>query len=289
VSEFTYHRPKTLAEVWRIRAEFPEALYIAGGTDVMGLIRSGCVGPKALISLRRIDELHGIEVNGAADGGGTRIGSSSTIDDVLAHTALGERYPVLHDAARPFGSVQVRNLATVGGNLCNASPCAGMPPPLLVLDARVRLAGPEGEREIPLGEFFVGPGETCLGPDEVLTAVVLDPPPSGTRSRYLRKGRVSTDLAFVSVAVLLGLDGDRCTRARVAAGAVAPRPLRLRAVEQLLEGRRIGPTLLSEARAQVEREVSPITDVRASAEYRRHLTGVLFQRAVESTLNGDRR
>jgi xanthine dehydrogenase YagS FAD-binding subunit len=101
VSELTYHRPKTLADVWRIRAEFPEALYIAGGTDVLGLGRSACVRPKALISLRRINELHGIEVNGAADGGGTRIGSLSTIDDVLAHTALGERYPVLHDAARP--------------------------------------------------------------------------------------------------------------------------------------------------------------------------------------------
>ena len=228
-------------------------------------------------------------MNGSASGEGARIGALATIADILEHKVLGERYPVLHDAARPFGSVQVRNLASVGGNLCNASPCAGMSPPLLVLDARVRLAGPDGEREMPLDEFFVGPGETCLGPDDVLTTVVLDPPSSGTRSRYLRKGRVSTDLAFVSIAVLLGLDGDRCTRARVAAGAVAPRPLRLRAVEKLLEGRRIGPTLLSEARAQAEREVSPSRTCGASAEYRRHLTGALFQRAAESTLNGDRR
>jgi carbon-monoxide dehydrogenase medium subunit len=281
VRAFDYHRPTSLEEAWQLRAGCPEARYIAGGTDLMVLMRAGAVRPPSVISLRGIEELRGIEV-----GEPTRIGAMTTIGEILEHRELGERHPVLHDAARPFGSVQVRNLASVGGNLCNASPCAGLPPALYVLDARVRVAGPEGDRVLPIEELFAAPGETCLIPGEVLTEVLLDPPPPGVRSRYLRRGRVRMDLAFVSVAVLIGLNGGRCARARVAAGAVAPRPLRLRAVEELLEGRALEPPLLAEARARVEQEISPITDVRASAGYRRHITGVLFQRAVESLLNG---
>lgn len=244
-------------------------------------IRSGILRPRVLISLRKIDELRGIEI-----GKTTRIGSMTTISEILAHPGLGKIFPVLHDAAWPFGSMQIRNLATIGGNLCNASPCADMPPALLVLDAGICVKGPAGEREIPLEDLFTGPKETSLSSDEVLTSIVLERPSPGARARYLRNGRVRMDLSRVGVAVLLDRERGICTRARVAAGAVAPVPLRLRAVEEVLEGQRISEDLVARARGVAEREVSPITDIRAAADYRRQMTGVLFQRAVDSVLDG---
>ena len=276
-----YHRPASLVEACRLKSANPEACFIAGGMDLIPKIREGPERPTVLISLRKIDELRGIEL-----GKETRIGSMTTVSEILAHKRLGEVFPVLVDAARPFGSVQIRNMATIGGNLCNASPCADFPPALLVLNAKVRVVGREGQREVSLDDFFLGPGKTCLATDEALTSIVFDRPSPVARATYLRKGRVRIDLASVSVAVLLEMDGDRCTCARVAAGAVAPRPLRLRSVETALEGKSIGTDLLARARELAQREVSPITDVRASAEYRRHMIGVLFQRAVESLLDG---
>lgn len=278
-----YHKPESLDDAIRLKAENPDSCFIAGGVDLMVHIRSGIVRPHTLISLRNIDELRGIEV-----GETTRIGSMTTISEILSHPGLGEIYPVLRDAARPFGSMQIRNLATVGGNLCNASPCADMPPALLVLEAGIRVKGPNGEREMPLEDLFAGPKETSLSPGEVLTSIVLEKPSPGVRARYLRNGRVRMDLSRVSVAVSLDMKKGNCTHARVAAGAVAPVPLRLRAVEEALEGQIISEELVARARGLAEREVAPITDIRTTADYRRHMTGVLFQRAVESILNGEK-
>jgi carbon-monoxide dehydrogenase medium subunit len=276
-----YHKPTSLAEAYRLKAGLPDALYIAGGVDLMVQIRAGIDRPPALISLRNIGGLKAIK-----PGKITRIGSMTTISEILHHPKLGKAFPVLLDAARSFGSMQIRNLATIGGNLCNASPCADMPPALLVLDAGVCLEGPSGRREMSLEDFFLGPKETCIASDEVLTSIVLKKPSPDAKAAYLRNGRVRMDLARVSVAVLLEMDGNHCKRARVAAGAVAPVPLRLRGVEEILEGQTVESDLLKRARETAEGEVSPITDVRTSAEYRKHMTGVLFQRAVESILDG---
>jgi carbon-monoxide dehydrogenase medium subunit len=276
-----YLRPDSLAEACRLKTANPDAIFIAGGMDLMVQIRTRIVNPPALISLRNISELRGIE-----PGKITRIGSMTTISEILAHQRLGKIYPALHDAARPFASMQIRNLATIGGNLCNASPCADFAPVLLVLDARICIEGTDGQREISLEDFFIGPGETCLSPDEVLTSIVLEKPAPGAKATYLRKSRVRMDLALASVAVLLEMDGDTCSHARVAAGAVAPRPIRLRTVEAALESHRIDKDLLARARALAEQDVAPITDVRSSADYRRKMIGVLFKRAVESILDG---
>jgi len=276
-----YHKPSSLAEACRLKAEFPDSRFIAGGVDLMVRIRSGQEHPPVLISLRGIKELKGIEL-----GEMTRIGSMTTISEILSHPRLGVVYPVLLDAVIPFGSMQIRNLATIGGNICNASPCADMPPGLLVLDAMLCVEGPGGRREVLLEDFFLGPGQTCLAPEEVLTSIVFERPSPKSRAVYLRNSRVRMDLARVSVASLLEMDGERCIRARVAAGAVAPRPLRLHTVEEALEGQRIEDGLLTRARKLAEQEVSPITDIRTSAEYRRHMTGVLFQRAIKSLLDG---
>ncbi len=217
----------------------------------------------------------------------TRIGAACTLNEVMEHAGIARRFGVLVDALRRMGSTQVRNAATLGGNLCNASPAADSAPPLLVLGARVRLEGPDGARELPLDRFLLGPGKTALGPDEILTHVVLDSAPEGARAVFLRKERVHIDIAIASMAVLLQIepDGRTCGLARVAAGAVAPVPTRLGDVEALLEGAEITDEVVARARSLAASSVAPISDLRASASYRRHLVGVLLERAIEAALS----
>ena len=288
MSQTTYHRPRTVEEARSLKAETPGACYIAGGTDLLVRMRSGDEDPSALISLRSLPELRGIAADGAL-----AIGAMTTLTDVLEHPAVKEHYPVLIRAVRAIGSVQIRNVATLGGNLARAVPCADSAPALLVLDARVRIEGPGGRREIPIDELFVGSRRTCLGPDDVLAAILLDPAPPRARSVFLKKTRVHMDLALASVAVLLEMDADgetgsrqTCTYARVATGSVAPTPLRLPEVESLFAGRRITPEVLRRAQELAREGISPISDVRTSADYRRHITGVLLARAVSTLLNG---
>jgi aerobic carbon-monoxide dehydrogenase medium subunit len=280
-SRFDYSKPTSLEEALRLKRSTTGSRFIAGGTDLMVQIKNRTAQPPALISLRSIRELTAIDVNGA-----TCIGSMAPLTDLIEHPAIRERYPVLVEAVRRMGSVQIRNVATLGGNLCNASPAADGAPPLLVLDAKLRLLGEQGCRDVPLADYFVGPGETTQGRDEILTAILLEPPEPAARAVFLRKDRVHMDLAMVNVAVLLAMeaDGETCRMARVAAGAVAPTPLRLREVESLLEGQELTPELLGRAQEVAREGVAPITDVRASAEYRRHITGVFVRRSIEILL-----
>ena len=276
-----YHRPTTLAEAWQLAAE-PGARFIAGGTDLMVRIRSGQQKPTALISLRNIGALRGIQVHEST----TRIGAGTPIADLISHPGLAATCPVLVAAARRLAGPQVRNVATLGGNLCNASPCADTAPPLLVLDAWVRIEGHGGARDLPLEDFFIAPGQTRLTPGEVLTQVCFDAPPVGTLTCFQRRSRVRMDVSMASVAVALTLDGDHCLRARLAAGSVGPRPLRLRGVEALLKGQKIDEDLIAAARIQTEGEISPISDVRSSEWYRRRVTGAMVQRALSELLSG---
>ena len=277
-----YHRPRTLEEALRLKASDPDARFIAGGTDVM----VGDSPPATLISLRSVPglagiESDGIESGGAVPGGTTRIGALATVTDLLAHEGVAGRYPAITQACRLFASVQIRNAATVGGNLCNASPAADLAPPLLIHEARVRLSGPGGTRDLPLEEFLLGPGQTALAEDELLTEILLDAPAPDARAVFLRKSRVRMDIALASVAALMAFQGDVCRRARLAAGAVAPVPLRLREVERLLTGATITPELVAEASELAVSGVRPVDDLRTTAAYRRRLVGVYVKRAIE--------
>ena len=278
---YDYLRPRTLEEALSLKEEIAESRFIAGGTDLLVRIDDGQEKPGALISLRSLPELAGIETNGM-----TRLGAMTTLTDILEHQDVCGRYPILQQAVRAVGSVQIRNAATLGGNLCNASPCADGAQALLALDARLRVRGAGGERDVPIDEFFVGCRETCLRPDEVLTAVLIDPPPPGSAGIFLKKCRLERDLALVSVAVFLEMDGSTCRRGRVAVGSVAPTPLRLKEVESLLQGQRLSPELLARAQELARQSIAPVSDVRASADYRRQITGVLIKRALERLLEG---
>ncbi len=283
MSNFQYHRPTSLSEAFRIHGDVPDARFVAGGTDVLSHVRDRSLRPPALISLRRVRELDGIRVT--ADGA-TNIGGLTRVADLTSHAALAARLPALVQAARRLGSVQIRNVATVGGNLCNASPCADLAPPLLVYDARVRIEGPRAARELPLEEFFVGNRMTRLDPTEVLVAVVIDAPHAGTVSRFDKIVRVRMDIALTSSAVLLRVESGRIAHAGIAMGSVGPRPMRLRGVESFLVGRAADETTAREAGVIASAEVTPIDDVRATAAYRRHAAAVLVERAVRDLAGG---
>jgi len=276
---FDYLRPKSLKEALQQKRTIAGAKFISGGTDLLVQIKNRELQPPALISLRSIPELATIEING-----GARIGALATISDIIQHNELGLNYPVLVEAARRLGSVQIRNVATVGGNLCNCSPSADMALPLLVLEAKVRLRTAKARREIQISEFFKGPGESCLSSDEILTDIILDPPHQKAKATFLKKGRVKMDLAIASLAVLLEMEGGRCRKARIAAGSVAQMPLRLSKVETLLEGAALSKDLVSKAQQLAREIVSPITDIRATEEYRRQIVGVYVKRGLEKVL-----
>jgi carbon-monoxide dehydrogenase medium subunit len=279
---YTYQKPGSVAEAFRLKEDTPEALFVAGGTDLMVKIKNREVSPKALISLRSVAELQGIAVRGAV-----HIGAMTSISELIRNEVMREKYPVLVKAARRLGSRQIRNVATLGGNLCNCSPCADTATPLLVLEARALLQNHLGTREIPLVKLFKQPGETCLATDEILTQVLIPAfnatrKGSGVRTIFFKQGRVKMDLAVASLSVLLQTKGNRVKKARLAAGSVAPVPLRLTRVEDLLEGDNLSSSLIAEARRLAEESVKPITDIRSSGEYRRHIVGVFVKRALET-------
>lgn len=252
---FEYAEPKKLAEVFR-ELEKPDGdvRLLAGGTDLVPRLKRGAWKASRLINLKRIDALHGI----SEDAQGLSIGPLTTVEELARSEVVARLCPILAEAARLMASPQVRNLATVGGNLANASPAADLAPPMLVLEAVLTASGPWGERPIPIREFFLGPGKSALAREEVLTRIRV-PVCAGRAVFFKFSPRRAMDLAVVNVACLRA-NGD----VRVAVGACAPTPIRV-------------PPQPEEA----AKACSPIDDVRGSADYRRDLVRVLVRRALE--------
>lgn len=276
---FDYFKPQSLKEAWAIKEKNPQALFIAGGTDLMVQIRNREIQAPALISLRSIPELAGL-----SNGSIMRIGAMTTISNLIQHPSVRKNLSILREAGRSLGSTQIRNVATIGGNLCNGSPCADMATPLLVLEAKVRLQSNRGCRDIPLDEFFIGPGKTSLRSGEILTDILIKPLSLGAKTVFLKRGRVKVDLSIVNVTVLLVIENRMCRKARIAAGSSAPVPLRLKNVEALLEGRVITQSLVAQAQELSSQYIMPITDIRASEEYRRLIVGFYVKRGIEKIL-----
>src|SRR6185437_11106995 len=193
---------------------------------------------------------------------------------------------IVADGAGLIGSIQIRNLATVGGNLCNAAPSADVSPPLIAAGARAEIIGPDGTRSVPMDEFFLGPRRTVLGPTELLLGVWVPEPAARSGGHYLRHTpRKEMDIAVVGVGSTITLDGERCADARIALGAVAPTPVRARGAEEALRGQVVSPDLIEEAARLAAEDARPISDVRGSAEFRRHLVAVLTRRTLTAAWN----
>ncbi len=272
-----YVVPLSVGEAVEALSESPKARVIAGGTDLMVGMREGHVHPTRLVDITRIQELSGI----STQNGSLRIGAATKIDEILHHPTVRSEYPALVDAGQLLGGWQIQNMATLAGNLCNASPAAEMSGPLLVLDAEVEVIGPSGERRIPLGEFWTGPGKTVLEPAEILTTIVIPGKVSGRLSAYQRVDiRHSVDIALVSSAVGVELSEGKVQLARIALGAVAPTVIRVTEAEAYLQGRTLSEEVLDKVEDLAEAAAVPISDVRASAEYRSAMAGVLARRVL---------
>jgi CO/xanthine dehydrogenase FAD-binding subunit len=270
--------PSRLEDALGFMAEHPgRALPIAGGTDVMIDVRVGRASPEWLVDLSPLERLAGL----AFEGGTLRIGALTRIRTVELDVDAARRAPAVVEAARVLGSVQIRTMATVGGNICHATPSAELPPALLAHDAVATIAGPDGERTQPLSELFVGPGRTTLASDELLAAVTLCAPEEGYGSCYLRQTvRWAMDLAGVGVAAAVEADDGVVTGARIALGAVAPVPLLVDEAAAAVLGRPLTREPAVEAGARAAAACSPITDARGTAEYRRQVVAVLVERAL---------
>ena len=279
---FEYHAPTTLDEALSLLQQHGEgARALAGGTDLVVQMKENATkfaAPSHIISLLRVPDLTGIEFS---ENDGLRIGAGASMMEVAQSPIILERYRAIAEGAALVGSYQTMNMATVGGNLCNAAPSADIAPPLLVFDAEAVIVGPSGRRSLPLEEFFFGPGKTALAADELLAEVRVPVMPAGTGSAYDRHTpRKQMDIAVVGVAAALTLAGGRIERARLALGAVAPMPIRAGRAEAQLEGETLSDEVLARATDAAVEECSPISDVRGSAEFRRHIVRVMTERML---------
>jgi CO/xanthine dehydrogenase FAD-binding subunit len=278
VRTFEYLKPASLQEALSLLAQYGErAQVIAGGTDLMVQWKKRLVHRDYLISLRNVPELNFIKMND-----GLEIGSATTHRNLEISLEIQKAFPVITDAVTNLGSVQVRNSGTIGGNLCNAAPSADTAPPMLVLEAQVRIAGPSGKRSVPIEEFFKGPGKTVLEHDELVTHFHIPQPAPRTGMAYLKHGRrKAMDLPILGVAALLSLEEDlqTCSKARIGLGVVAPTPMRARKAEAFLKGRLVDEDALEEAGAIASEEATPRTTIRGSAWYRKEMIRVLVKRS----------
>jgi CO/xanthine dehydrogenase FAD-binding subunit len=264
------------------------ATVLAGGTDLMPQANAGRVQPaRTLLNIRRVPGLDAIALDGAA----LLLGSLATIGRLQAHPLVRLHAPVLAEAADRFASQQIRNSATLGGNLCNASPAADMLPALLALDAELDLASLAGDgkvsmRRLPIDGFFTGPGRTLRKATELLTAVRVPLAPSGRVTHFYKAGtRPALDISTIAIAFAARRDGEgRLHDVRLALGAVAPTPLRARRAEALLEGKAIDDALADAAAQAAADEARPIDDVRASAWYRKELVHNMVRRMLDDAI-----
>jgi carbon-monoxide dehydrogenase medium subunit len=250
-----------------------------GGTDLFPGMRDGFIHPTVVVDVKHLPGMRDVLFNEQT---GLTVGAAVTMNRLAGHPAVQAHYPLLAEAADAVASYQIRNRATLGGNLCNGSPAADTAPAVLVLDGRIALYGPNGEREIPASEFFLGPGQTAMQGSEFMTALRFPVPLDGHAGRYLKLGRNRAgDLAIAGVAVL----GFRCGSAsgygfRIGLASVAPVPLRVREAERMLAANPPGEQTFAEAAGKAMEAASPIDDVRSSAAYRKAMVRNLTLRGL---------
>jgi CO/xanthine dehydrogenase FAD-binding subunit len=282
---FDYVRASALDEVIHLLEEHGEAArLLMGGTDLFVRMRDGFVRPRIVVDVKHLPGMRDISYDEQT---GLTIGAAATMNDIVRHPAVQTHYPLLAEAANSVASYQLRNRATLGGNLCNGSPAADTAPATLVLGGHIVLYGPSGEREVAASEFFLGPGETAMQSGELMTAVRFPVPPANSAGRYLKLGRNKAgDLAIAGVAVFGFLDGsveqvgNLSYHFRIGLASVAPMPLRALEAEEMLAVNTLGEEVFALAAEKAIEAASPIDDVRASAVYRKAMVQALTLRGL---------
>ena len=277
--KFEYFTPKTLNEALALLKEQEEGAYImAGGTDIVVKMLHGRLRPKSVIALQEIDGINKISFSPQE---GLTIGATARIVNILSHPDILQYYPALTDAVKVMANIEVRNMGTVVGNLCNAAPSADTAPPLITMGSVVVLTSLEGERRLSLDEFFKGPGITAMNQGEIMTSVFVPLPQPRSGGSYKRiSARCGVDIAPASAGTMAVFRDEICSDVKLVLGAVAPIPLRAYRTENLLRGKQWTHELIQDAGYEAAEESMPISDCRASAEWRKKMVAVLTRRTL---------
>ena len=283
---FQYLSPETMEEAFALLARYGQKTkVIAGGTDLIPQMRWGEIRPEVVLGLGRIPDLQEIQFD---DKGGLMLGALCKIGVIESSPIIRENYPILAQAASVLACTEIRNRATVGGNLCTAAPSADMPPSLLVLGARAVIASENKERVIPLEDFFLGPKKTVLDTNELLVRLEMPPIRPNSAGEYIKLGRRNAmEIAMIGVAALITLrPGDNtCEEARLALATAAPTPIRCKEAEQALTGKKLDKETIESAAETASREASPRTSWRSTEAYRRDMIRVLTRRAIQGAID----
>ena len=279
---FDYAAPRSLAESLGLLSGHPGAMPFAGGTDLLVQLRAGVRDSDLLVDIKHIPELN-IMTFGPRRG--LTLGAAVPCHRIYEDRAVSRAYPSLAEVASLIGGVQIQSRASIGGNLCNAAPSADSAPVLIALAATCRIAGPSGSREVPVESFCLAPGRNALQPGELLVSLHLPPPARAAGARYLRfTPRNEMDIAVAGAAVAVSIEGGVFRSARIALAAVAPVPLFVREAGEWLAGKPVNQESIDFAAGMAKAAANPITDMRGTADYRRHLCAVLTRRALETAV-----
>jgi CO/xanthine dehydrogenase FAD-binding subunit len=278
---FQYHNPTSVVDACKLLSDLPEdTRIIAGGTDIIPKMKEDLLRPSNVVNIKNIPGLSGIDEKDNC----IQIGALTKIREIEKNSLIQKKANILHHATRIIGSIQVRNLATIGGNLCNASPAADGAAALIALNAEVTIRSHKRVRCVNLETFFEGPGKSILDKDEILTLIQFPTPKKDAFSYYRKLGRVSLDLATVSLAIQARVDEGKISEFRIVAGSVAPIPLRLKTIEDSLIDRKLTEDLIQLTANQISEEIKPITDIRGSASYRKSAIKGLVKEAFYAIL-----
>jgi len=286
MKNFEYIKPDNLYDAISALREYDNAVLLAGGTDLLVRMKTNLLNPQCIIDLKGIPNMNTFEYRGE-----WRFGALTTIRDIEVSERLHQKIPFLCQTAGTLGSIQIRNRATLGGNLCNASPAADMAAMFLAMDSRAKIVSLDNEKLVGLEELFTGAKSTILKRGDVLSQIIVPKDVEQFKGLYTKFGpRKAMDIGIVNVAILLDADfNDRlCNRIRIALGAVAPTVIRARKAEDLLNGNTLSPDLINKAAHVASSETDPISDFRASAGYRKELVKTLVARGINTILESNR-
>ncbi|MGN6720626.1 MAG: FAD binding domain-containing protein [Candidatus Binatia bacterium] len=278
---FEFYQPTTLQEASALlREKGPGGRFLAGGTDLVIAMKEKGLLPNYIVDLKRLPALSGIRQN---PDGSISLGALTTMYEIETSPLIKKKFHFLAQSAAEVGSIQIRNRATIGGNMCNATPSADTAPALIALGASAKISGGAGERSISLEEFFKAPGQTVLSADEILTEIIIPRTPAGLVGEYIKfSPREMMDLAYVGVAVAYDFEPQKrtCAGVRIVLGAVAPTPIRAKRAEATVEGQALSESLAEKAGNIAAEEAKPISDVRSTADYRRAMVAAMTKRAL---------
>ncbi len=280
--KFEIFNCETIEEACSLLSKYKDgARVLSGGTDLIVKMKHKLVTPDYLVNIKRVPGLDTIRQDKE---NGLTIGALTTLQAVKNSPIIKGDFAALYDASSVLGTRQVRNLATIGGNLCNASPAAECAPALLTLEAKVRIIGEKGYRTVELKDFFTGPGKTVLDYDEILTDIQIPEPPENTGGVYLKHSTRRIDVAMVGVAVVVQMDENRFEDIRIALGAVGPSPFRAEKAEEVLRRKEFTDELALKAARVASEESLPIDDIRGNSDYRKEMVETLVKQAIDGAI-----